>query len=136
MTAITRDNITRDSAITEIRTALKRRSGKSWSVKGGKGTAWGWITVDAPPSRRTSRYLVKPGHLGHYPEDYEKNRTDTQAAGGYITELEGAELAKLLDLKTVHHQGVLIPGGHDYWMEYVDRANGRKPSRIGKPYWD
>ncbi len=45
--------IDRDEAIARIRTALKRRSGKAWSVTGGRGTAWGWITVEAPPARRT-----------------------------------------------------------------------------------
>lgn len=43
----------RDTAIAEIRAALKRRSGKAWSVKGGRGTAYGWIEIDAPPRRRT-----------------------------------------------------------------------------------
>ncbi len=47
----------RDDAITQIRAALKQRSGKTWSITGGKGTAWGWITVDAPPRRRTWQYV-------------------------------------------------------------------------------
>ncbi len=33
----------RDEAIKRIRAALKRRSGKLWSVTGGRGTSWGWI---------------------------------------------------------------------------------------------
>lgn len=43
----------RDVAIKRIKTALKKRSGKDWSVKGGRGTAWGWIKIDAPPRRKT-----------------------------------------------------------------------------------
>jgi hypothetical protein len=46
-------SIDRDEAIKRIRAALKKRSGKQWSVTGGRGTAWGWIEIDAPPKRRT-----------------------------------------------------------------------------------
>jgi hypothetical protein len=49
--------IDRDAAIKRIRAALKFRSGKDWSVTGGKGTAYGWIKIDAPPRRRTWRYI-------------------------------------------------------------------------------
>src|SRR2546423_1163620 len=55
------DRADRNGIIKEIKTALETRSGKKWSVTGGKGTAYGWITIDAPPARRTARYLVKPG---------------------------------------------------------------------------
>jgi hypothetical protein len=47
----------RDEAIKRIRAALKRRSGKAWSVTGDRGTAWGWIKIDAPPARRTWRHV-------------------------------------------------------------------------------
>jgi len=56
--------ITRDSAIERIRAALKRRSGKLWSVKGGRGTGWGWITIDAPPARQTWSHRLKAGAAG------------------------------------------------------------------------
>ncbi len=42
----------RDEAIKKIRTELKKKTGKSWSVTGGRGTGWGWIEVTAPPRRR------------------------------------------------------------------------------------
>ena len=42
----------RNETIKAIRKALRARSGKSWSVTGGRGTAWGWLTIDAPPARR------------------------------------------------------------------------------------
>ena len=41
----------RNETIQQIRNALKTRSGKPWSVTGGRGTAWGWITVSSPPRR-------------------------------------------------------------------------------------
>ena len=100
----------RDVAISIIRDELKRRSGKTWSVTGGRGTGWGWITVTAPPKRR-----------GEY---------------GYMSEADRAELAALLGLDNVHSQGVNIAASSDYRREYVDRARGKVPSTIGQPYWD
>lgn len=43
----------RNETIKAIKTALQKCSGKTWSVTGGRGTAWGWLTIDAPPARRT-----------------------------------------------------------------------------------
>lgn len=43
----------RDAAITRLRAGLKARTGRAWSVKGGTGTSWGYLMVDAPPKRRT-----------------------------------------------------------------------------------
>ena len=113
----------RNEAIKRIRDGLKRRSGKTWSVTGGRGTAWGWITVDAPPARRTWHH--KGGTHCH-----------TGEPGGYASPAERAELAKLLELDTVHNQGVSIPASGAYWDEYVARAEGRKPERLGEMYWD
>ena len=44
-------HIERNEAIKRIRTALQKRSGKQWSVKGNRGTAWGYIDISAPPRR-------------------------------------------------------------------------------------
>jgi hypothetical protein len=43
----------RDTAIDRIKKALKARSGKSWSVTGGRGTSWGWIEINTLPKRKT-----------------------------------------------------------------------------------
>jgi len=98
-----------DATIKRIRAALRKRSGKPWSVRRGQGTAYSWLTIESPPSRQVD---------------------------GYNTPAELAELATLLGLETVHHQGESIPAGRDYRIEYIDRAEGRAPSRIGQPYWD
>lgn len=50
----------RDHTITTIRRTLRSRSGKSWSVTGGRGTAYGWITITAPPARRVNSYYMTP----------------------------------------------------------------------------
>lgn len=100
----------RNEAIAEIKKTLRKRSGKTWSVTGGRGTAWGWITIESTPKRR---------------DEF-----------GSMSADDRAELATLLGLDTVHHQGVSIPAGSDYRQEYVDRAAGRAPSRLGEAYWD
>jgi hypothetical protein len=100
----------RKEAIRRIRTALRERSGRSWSVTGGRGTSWGWIHIDSPPARHDDSSFMRPD--------------------------DRAELAKLLGLDAVHQQGVSIPAGSDFWQEYIDRAEGREPSVIGQRYWD
>jgi len=124
----------RNDTIKEIKRALKKRSGKPWSVTGGRGTAWGWITIDAPPKRRTEHAVKKDGRLTDRPEDYEYR--DTGETGGHMTLADREELAKLLGLESVHFQGVSIPASGDYWQEHVDRSHGKHPAKVGVPYWD
>jgi hypothetical protein len=50
-------DLSRNVVCKRIKVALKKRSGKDWSVTGGKGTAWGWINIDAPPARRTWQHV-------------------------------------------------------------------------------
>lgn len=102
----------RDTTIARIKAALKQRSGRQWSVTGGRGTAYGWIAI-----KPVNKYLT-----GDF---------------GYMTDEDCKLLADLLGLdKPIHHQGVSIPAGSAYRREYVDRAEGRTPSTIGTPYWD
>ena len=100
----------RNDVIAAIRKSLRERSGKAWSVTGGRGTAWGWIRISAPPAR-----LVE---------------------GWRMSDADMAELAKLLGKDSVSSQGESIPAAHDYRQEYLDRAAGRVPSAKGAPYWD
>jgi len=124
----------RKETIQEIKTALKRRSGRAWSVTGGHGTAWGWITIGALPSKRTCHSIQRPGTVGN-PGDYDD--IDTGQPCGYMTLADRNKLGELLGLnEPVHCQGVKIPASNDYWTEYIDRANGHQPSVTGKPYWD
>jgi hypothetical protein len=107
----TLDPTDRNDAIKLIRAALKQRSGKTWSVTGGRGTGWGWIAITAPPARR----------LGY----------------GYMTDGDREELGKLLGLGgPAPTQGEKIPAGSDYRREYVARAQGQTPTVHGTPYWD
>ena len=102
--------VDRNDAISLIRAALKRRSCKTWSVTGGRGTAWGWITITATPKR-----------------------LDTY---GGMSDGDATDLAALLGLDYVHHQGVCIAAASDYRREYIARALGLNPLSHGIPYWD
>jgi hypothetical protein len=124
--------IDRDEAIRRIKDGLKRRSGKAWSVRGGRGTAWGWISVDAVPKRRTWHYV--PGADGSYADNLEAD--DPSKPYGHMGPADRAELAELLGLDGVHYQGHSIPASGAHYREYVDRAEGREPSVEGERYWD
>lgn len=100
----------RNTAIAAIRFALQRRTGRAWSVTGGRGTAWGWITVSSPPARRL---------------DY-----------GCMTDEDATALAAALGLDRVHQQGVSIPASYGHRAEYVARALGKTPTTYGQTYWD
>lgn len=122
--------IERDEAITAIRAALKRRTGRTWSVTGGRGTAWGWITVTAPPKRRTGGFEWSEGEgLIHIDRGPSRNT-------GMLAPDDAFVLAQAMGLERVHEQGISIPAGTDYRVEHVARAEGRSPSAIGRPYWD
>jgi len=97
-----------DEAIVLIREALRQRSGKSWSVKRGSGTGYGWITVSAPPKRMV---------------DYGMSEDDR------------AELGRLFG-KDVHCQGLKIPADYAYRRHYVALAMGLESLTHAAPYWD
>jgi hypothetical protein len=126
-------DLTRDTVIARIRKALKARSGKVWSVTGGRGTAYGWITIDAPPKRKTSHHILKDG-LSDGPGNYDD--VDTGIPGGHMTLADRAELARLLGKESIHFQSESIPASSDYRREYLDRAEGRTPAKLADPYWD
>jgi len=133
-----RPYLNRDEAIKRIREGLKSRSGKSWSVTGGRGTAWGWIKIGVPPARQT--WIQMPtGRKNEEGRDvYEWiPRPPDSTQSGHGSPAEYAELARLLGKeKQIHFQGENVPASSDYYQEYVDRAEGREPSVIGEPYWD
>ena len=131
--------MTRNEVIAEIRAALKRRSGKAWSVTGGRGTAYGWLTVTAPPARCTWSHRLKLGESGSklpdVPGNYEEFDTARPGAG-HISPAERAELSALLGLERVYADGWQVPSSNDHYAEALDRANGRPPAKIAEQYWD
>lgn len=125
----------RAEAIKAIKDALQKRSGKPWSVTGGRGTAWGWLRIDAPPSRRTWRF-IDTGERNSNGLPVYTEAEDQSYQFGHTGPEDRATLAKLLGIEQVHPQGESVPSGSDYWQEYVDRAAGLKPTVCGKQYWD
>ena len=124
----------RDETIAKIKTALRRRSGKAWSVTGGRGTAWGWIQIDAPPARRTWSHRLKPD-CADWPENY--GEYDSGEPGRSMSPADREDLGKLLGLEgKAHHQGVSIAAGSDHRREYIERAEGQPVTKIAQPYWD
>lgn len=102
----------RNEAAKAMRQMLRKRSGKAWSVKGGRGTASGWLTISAPPSRC----------VGY----------------GYMTPEDCRELAELLGkANPIHDQGVTFP--YDERWHYLKAARGDFPSRLHEwepdPFW-
>ena len=125
----------RDETIKAIRTALKRRSGKQWSVTGGRGTAWGWIGICAPPARCTWSHRLKAGEVSDRPENYEEYNTGEP--GHMMGPDDRAELGELLGFgKPCHCQGETVADSSDHYREFIDRAEGRPPAKIAQAYWD
>ena len=129
------EDLSRAAVIARIKRAWEARSGKRWSVTGGTGTAYGWLHIDVPPARRTWRDRPRPGAtgLGTYADDYEPY--DSGQPGGSMSPAERAELAALLGLDRID-RNVSVAASHEYYREYIDRAEGRVPSKIATPYWD
>ncbi len=77
----TTETLTRHEAIKRIKTALQKRSGKTWSVTGGRGTAWGWLRIDASPKRCTWHRREVASRENTYPPVYEDYQTDGEHPG-------------------------------------------------------
>jgi len=140
-------SIDRDDAIKLIREALKKRSGKSWSVTGGRGTAWGWINVTAPSARRVGHKANPEYDALAFEDQIRIDRTgegppssldDPDAESRYYMSREDCEeLEQLFGLsRPAHCQGVSIAAASDYRRFYVARAKGLIATDSPQPYWD
>jgi hypothetical protein len=106
-----RETLNRNDVIAAIKAGLKARSGKSWSVTGGRGTAHGWIRICVPKSKAIDEW-------------------------GTMSDAQCRELAGLLGLERVHCQGESIPADHNYRRVYLARSAGLTPTTTATPYWD
>ena len=111
MNTTTDETLVRDvvACCKAMKAALKARTGKTWSVTRGRGTACGWITITAPAARLVC---------------------------GHMTTEECSELANTLGMSAAHDQGVSVPASYDHRQEFLDRCRGVLPSVIGQQYWD
>ena len=127
----------RDEVIARIRSGLNDRSDRPWSVTGGRGTSHGWLNIDAPPKRRTFDHRPTAEVRGDGLPAYELIHVGKD---GYLMGPDDRiELARLLGFPeedAIPHQGVKVAAGHEYYAEFIDRAEGRTPSVKGTPYWD
>ena len=79
-----------------------------------------------------ARGAIEAGQTLHFTWEIE----DVTYDFGHTSPADRLELAKLLDIESVHPQGVSVPAGGDYREEYVCRAEGRPVTVFGKQYWD
>ena len=123
----------RDATIHELRKLLKERTGRAWSVTGGRGTAWGWIKIDAPPTRRTWGFYLPEG-MADIPENYRER--DMRQPGRCMSPDDKAVLAKALAKEFVHYQGESIAASREHRHEALERAAGLPVTKVAEPYWD
>lgn len=95
---MTDDFYTPTAAGSVIRAALLTRSDRTWSVINGRGTAYGWLTITAPPAR-------------------------LDAYGG-MTDGDRAELSRLLGVE-VYPPGASVPPGAASYRTWIARAEGK-----------
>lgn len=126
----------RDAVINSLRIALKERTGRTWSVKGGRGTSYGWIEINAVPARCTMHYVPRDGAPAiPAPEDYIE--VNTGERGGYMTREDRELLKEVMGLDSVHTQGISIPASSDYRRMYLHHAMyGNAGGFTAEPYWD
>ena len=96
--------MTRDKAIVRIKRALRRRSGRVWSVRGGTNIFYGKITITTLSRDRDERGKMQ----------YADRKT----------------LRELLGLSELPHEDGIRIGTLEDYQEYVDRAEGWFPRVI------
>lgn len=97
----------RNGTIAALKRILKERTGRTWSVRGGQGTSWGWIDVVSMPKQQVE---------------------------GSMTDADKALLSAVFS-ETVHHQGVSIAASTAHRREYLRRAAGLSFA-VAAAYWD
>jgi hypothetical protein len=112
----------RSEVVKRIKAALKRKTGKSWSVHGGRGTGWGWIRVEAPASRRVS-CEDNPECKDPFNAPFEERVIEYRRDGEnhFTSRADCTELARAFGLdRPCHWQGLQI--SPDDWERYVEMA--------------
>lgn len=93
-----------------IKANLKARTGRSWSVKIEKGSAYGWMTISSMP----------------------KDFNDWA-----MKDEDRAQLAAVLGLDYVHNQGEKVPPQSDFYRLYLARAmTGTDLGYTASPNWN
>jgi hypothetical protein len=123
----------RDATIKALRVALKAKTGRAWSVTGGRGTAWGWITITAPAARRTYTRVLKEGAEEFRPESYEW--VNTGEPDRSMSPEDSATLSAIFG--DCHHQGIKVdPRGKDYERHLALAIHGEDLGFKSESHWD
>jgi hypothetical protein len=97
--------LTPERAARAIEAGLAARSDRSWEVRPGEGKATGWILISAPFERHV---------------------------GGAMVAGDQRELGRLLNIaRGVTRQGTAVPPGVDFYLEFIARAEGKRPKVYG-----
>jgi len=115
--------VKREEVVKRIKAALVHKTGQQWSVHGDRGTAWGWITIEAPKARRVS-LRENPDYISPWETPHIVAYTEYRSGEdeNYFTSLVDCKvLARALGLhKPAHNQGVSI--SPDKWEFYLNLA--------------
>jgi hypothetical protein len=102
----------RTAVCAAIKRHLKARTGITFSVTGGRGTAWGWLYIAATKQRAADQW-------------------------GRLTPSDAKVLADALGLRDEYvGDSVSIPAGSDWWTEYLQRAETGACTVRGERRWD
>ena len=136
-------NLERKEVTKSIKQNLKRRTGITWSVTGNTGTAWSWITIEAPKARRVFHdnnpdydHMVNGSGASVGLEEvlpWIERQAEEGETGWYTSEVDRKILAETLGIgmNFSSSQGVSI--SPDMWDFYLDRAKNGPPESEPKP---
>lgn len=94
-----------------LKKALKVATGRAWSVRGSRGTAYGWLNVSAPKDREEGPY-------------------------GYTSEEDRVLLREAFQTERIHHQGYMIPSSRGFYWQAAQAVTGRPITIHGVRDWD
>lgn len=128
----------RSEVTKRIKKALKKRTGQTWSVTGGRGTAWGWLTIEAAKSRQVmhdSNPKYDRFALGRNQDELPwVERKPEKDEIAYCTSQEDRKIlaeALGIGMNFSSVQGVSV--SPDQWQFYVGRAENGKPEEKPEP---
>jgi len=127
----------RNEVVKRIKAALRRKTGRTWSVHGGRGTGWGWITVEAPKGRRVS-HKANPDCADPFNAPYDERVIEYVREDGrnsYTSLADCIELAEAFGFdKPTHCQGISIsPDGWERYAALVEADHSAEPEEEPKP---
>ncbi len=126
----------RNQIMKEMKKRLELRSGMKWSVRGGKGTAYGWLHISAPPSRKKYRHIDKVIGVNIRGREIYEEVFDEAAEYGSPGPVDRHILALLLNKDHRSNGDWGVPSSRAYYVEFLARCAGRIPSVNATPYWD